>query len=190
MPDPDRTDAEIIDASLTDPEHFEEIFRRHHSALYRYALRRVGVADAADVVAEVFVRALAVRSRYDLSRENCLPWLHGIAANLAGDRLRKLRRGRLSFASAPPSPGNDPTEDSDNRVVAEGLSPLVNDALATVSEADRKTFLLFALEELTYSEIAGVLAIPPGTVGSRITRVREKILETIPDLAERLEGSA
>lgn len=42
MPDWERTDAEIIEASLADPAEFEVIFRRHHSAVYGHAVRRWG----------------------------------------------------------------------------------------------------------------------------------------------------
>lgn len=184
MSDWERTDAEIIEASLVDPAVFEEIFRRHYSAVYRHAVRRVGVTDAADLAADVFVRALAVRDRYDPSRVDCRPWLFGIAANLAGDRLRRLRR-REGKVSAPETV-DDMAGDADDRIEAESLANLINPVLDGLSEEDRKTFLLFALDELTYSEIADLQEIPPGTVGSRISRVRRRILEAIPDLEERL----
>lgn len=186
MPDWERTDAEIIEASLVDPAAFEEIFQRHYSAVYRHAVRRVGVAEAVDLAADVFVRALALRDRYDLSRADCLPWLYGIAANLAGDRLRRLRQ-RAGKAS-PPARSDDTTEDADSRLEAERLAGLINPVLQSLSDDDRKTFLLYALDELTYGEIADLLGVPPGTVGSRITRVRRLILDAVPDLEERLGG--
>lgn len=186
MPDWERTDAEIIEASLVDPAVFEEIFRRHYSAVYRHAVRRVGVADAADLAADVFVRALAGRDRYDLSRPDCLPWLYGIAANLAGDRLRSMRR--RGGKSSPPSPVADTTEEADSRLEAERLAGLINPVLQNLSDDDRKTFLLYALDELTYGEIGDLLGVPAGTVGSRISRVRRLILDAVPDLEERLGG--
>lgn len=184
MPDWERTDAEIIEASLVDPAEFEEIFRRHYSAVYQLAVRRVGVADAADLAADVFVRALAGRDRYELSRADCLPWLYGIAANLAGDRLRRVR-SRAGKAS-PPGRSDDATEEADSRLEAESLAGLINPVLQSLSDDDRKTFLLYALEGLTYAEIAGLLGVPAGTVGSRINRVRRQIFDAVPDLEERL----
>lgn len=188
MSDWERTDAEIIEASLVDPAEFEEIFRRHYSSIYRHAVRRVGVADAGDLAADVFVRALAVRDHYDLSRADCLPWLYGIASNLAGDRLRRLRR--RSAEAFPLEPIGNMAEDADSRLDAERLAELVNPVLQGMSEPDRTTFLLYALDDLTYAEIADLLDVPPGTVGSRISRVRSQMLEAIPDLEERLRRDA
>lgn len=187
MQDRQRSDAEIIEASLTDPAEFETIFRRHHSAIYQYAIRRVGVANAGDLAADVFVRAFSIRRRYDLSRADCRPWLYGIAANLAGDRLRRLRIGiRVLFEASSPEPQVDRTADSDSRLVADDLADDLNAALGQLSDDDRTTFLLFALEKLTYSEIGEILDVPPGTVGSRISRVRSRIIQLIPDLEERI----
>lgn len=187
MQDRQRSDAEIIEASLEDPAEFETIFRRHHSAIYQYAIRRVGVVNAGDLAADVFVRAFSIRHRYDLSRADCRPWLYGIAANLTGDRLRRLRRGiRVLFEASSPEPQVDRTADSDGRLVADDLADDLNDALGRLSDDDRTTFLLFALEELTYSEIGEILNVPAGTVGSRISRVRSRILQLIPDLEERI----
>lgn len=188
MQDRQRSDAEIIEASLTDPAEFETIFRRHHSAIYQYAIRRVGVVNAGDLAADVFVRAFSIRRRYDLSRADCRPWLYGIAANLAGDRLRRLRIGiRVLFEASSPEPQVDRTADSDSRLVAGDLADDLNAALGRLSDDDRTTFLLFALEELTYSEIGEILDVPPGTVGSRISRVRSRIIQLIPDLEERID---
>lgn len=188
MPGRERTDAEIIEASLSDPGEFEEIFRRHHSAIYQYAVGRVGVVNAADVAADVFVRALSIRRRYDLSKADCRPWLYGIAANLAGDRLRRLRRGIQALFEAPSRHRDvDRTADSDDRLVAENLFDDINAALSELSEDDRTTFLLFALEGLSYSEIGEILDVPSGTVGSRISRIRSRILELVPDLAQRID---
>lgn len=191
MPDGERTDAEIIEASLSDPTEFEEIFRRHHSAIYQYAIRRVGVVAAGDLAADVFVRALSIRHRYDLSKPDCRPWLYGIAANLAGDRLRRLRRGIQALFEAPSRHREvDRTADSDDRLVAADLADEINAALGELSDDDRTTFLLFALEGLSYSEIGEILDIPAGTVGSRISRVRTRIIELVPDLAQRIDPDA
>ena len=78
-------------------------------------------------------------------------------------------------------------EDSDDRLVAESVSDRLNEALGGLSAADRDTFLLYALERLSYAEIAEVLGVPTGTVGSRITRVRRRLRELIPDL-EQITG--
>lgn len=178
------TDAEIIGASLRSPELFGLIFERHYRSVFRFAVRRVGPDEGPDVAAEVFSRAFSIRRRYDQNKPNSLPWLYGIAANIVGDRIRKSSRRPPLLVSAASLKEDDLTEDADNRVIAEQVGDRLNHALAQLSTRDRETLLLHALEGLTYSEIGRALAIPAGTVGSRLNRARAKILEAIPDLPQ------
>lgn len=186
----DRTDAETIEASLADAEVFAVIFERHHDSVHRFAARRVGRDAASDVVAETFVRSFRNRHRYDTERANALPWLYGIAANVIGEHLRRARRARratLFSARVGGDTAGDPTADADDRLVAEGIRRDLLAALAELAVADRETLLLYALEGFTYREIAATLNIPVGTVGSRMSRVRQQIRDRIPDLDERAD---
>lgn len=186
MVDADRSDAEFIVASLRDPEEFAMIYKRHHDAVFRFSARRVGIAEAEDVVSSVFERALRIRRRYDLHHPDSLPWLYGIAANIVGDRHRRQRRAeRVYLVSDAKFTKYDPADDAVLRVAAEQVAPLVNRVLAQLSARDRETFLLYALEEQTYAEISRSLNVPIGTVGSRISRVRATMLKHIPDLEQR-----
>lgn len=177
-------DAEIILASLQQSELFGEIFTRHHDVIFRYVARRVGSQDAADVTADVFGRAFTIRHRYDTTRPACLPWLYGIAVNIIGDRLRRVKRQQRTYLVVASETVVDESEDSDSRLIAEQASGRINHALARLSHKDRETLLLYALEGLTYKEISAALSIPVGTVGSRISRARSQILELLPDLAQ------
>ncbi|HLF44704.1 MAG TPA: RNA polymerase sigma factor [Acidimicrobiia bacterium] len=180
------TDAEVIAASLADPTRFGEIFTRHHDAVYRFASRRVGVGEAADITAEVFLRALKGRHRYHLDRPNCLPWLYGIGVNVIGDHLRRVKRRSRIYLKAQETALNqdDFTTPLVDRVDAESAAPSLNEALGRLGRKDRETLLLFAIDRLTYSEVALALGVPIGTVGSRILRARRKIMEQIPDLGQ------
>lgn len=186
MADIDQTDAELISASARDPTLFGAIYERHHDPVFRFAARRVGSQDAPDVTADTFVRAFEIRHRYDPAHPSCLPWLYGIAQNLVGDRLRRVRRRSRAYVVAE---SHNTTfeygEEADARIVAASMAGLLNEALRQLSNRDRNTLLLYALEGLSYSEIARTLEIPPGTVGSRISRARRQISELIPDLAQR-----
>lgn len=187
--DETRSDSESIRASWDDPDLFGEIIERHHEVVYRFVARRIGRQDARDVTAEVFLNAFAARTRFDTTSESARPWLLGIAFNLIGRRLRTVRR-RQRLAQA--LPGLRPVEDfasgSDNRVAASELAAELWETLDSLSESDRETFLLYAVDGLTYSEVAAVLSIALGTVASRISRVRSLIREAIPDLKRRING--
>ena len=171
-------------ASLVDPSEFGTIFSRHYSRVYAYAARRIGVVEAGDVTSEVFLKAFKIRHRYKQKHPACSAWLLGIAHNTIGDRLRAIKRRDRVYLHLHGDTSPLAAEQADDRLVAESVSERLNEALAALSPNDREAFLLFAVDGLTYAEIAATLSIPSGTVGSRITRSRKRIDKAIPDLRQ------
>jgi RNA polymerase sigma factor (sigma-70 family) len=177
-----RTDAELIGESFDRPDVFGSIFSRHFNPIFGFASRRIGRDMAGEVASEVFTRAFRLRRSYDLSRPDCLPWLYGIATNVVGDLLRRKRRSpRIHLAVGV---SEEDWSAVDDRLVADSVGAMINRTLDGLSVDDRETFLLFALEGLSYGEISEALDIPTGTVGSRIGRARRIIREQIPDLEQ------
>lgn len=184
-------DGELIAASLTDGEVFSVIFRRHGGAVFRFVARRLGRDEAGDVTGEVFARAFRLRDRFDTSRPSALPWLYGIAVNVVGDRLRRreVRRRRGVLAALRMSGREpDPYGEVDAALDAEAAGPLPRAALRRLEDRDRETLLLFAVEGLSYREIADVLAIPVGTVRSRLSRARVQVRELLDPHTQSLLG--
>ena len=60
-------------------------------------------------------------------------------------------------------------------VTAQAMRALLAEALAALSAGDRDVLLLIAWEQLTYEEVSRALAIPVGTVRSRLHRARTKV---------------
>jgi RNA polymerase sigma-70 factor (ECF subfamily) len=175
-PDDAETDASVILRSLEEPARFGEVFRRHAPALHRYVARRLGGADADDVVAETFHTAFRKRHRYAPERPDARPWLWRIAANL----VRRHHRTETRHYRALARTGVDPVlegfaDRAVARVDATALSGDLAAALARLSRGDRDVLLLIAWGELTYEETALVLGIPVGTVRSRLHRARKRV---------------
>lgn len=173
-------DATIIGRSALEPEQFAPIFDRHAPHIHRYLARRLGRAAADDLVAETFLTAFRKRQQYNPQRRDARPWLYGIATNLVGqhrrDELREYRLRRvLSVERDEASPADQVAAD----VTAQALHRLLTEALAELSPGDRDVLLLIAWEELTYEEVAAALAIPVGTVRSRLNRARKKVRTTL-----------
>jgi RNA polymerase sigma-70 factor (ECF subfamily) len=59
------------------------------------------------------------------------------------------------------------------------MRTLLNRALATLPAGDRDVLLLIAWEQLTYQEVSRALAIPVGTVRSRLHRARAKVRQVL-----------
>lgn len=181
MPPERQTDAELISASSDDPALFAEIFVRHGKAVFSYVARRVDREIAADIAAEVFARALKSRHTYDTARQDCRPWLYGIARNLIAETLRAEVRQQQIATTA----GDRPLVHEDStveRAMATLASPRLQAALDLLSPDDRRTFLLYAVHGYSYAEVARELSIPVGTVASRISRARAVIRDAMPDL--------
>ncbi len=179
MDNREASDANIISKSLAHPEVFGMIFDRHHETIFRYVARRQGLDQAPDLTADVFVRAFRFRARYDATRPNCRPWLYGIATNVVGDEIRRQRRAnRLYLAgSGVKAESPDPYDQSVDKIDAQRIGRVLNDGLARLSTTDRNVLILYAVEQLTYQEVADALGTPIGTVRSRLARARRKLRE-------------
>lgn len=187
----DLTDAEIIGRSVRDPDMFGELFRRYRADVFRFVTRRVGRSNAADLTADVFVRAFSVRARYDTSRSSAQPWLYGIAANVVGDQLRrwlvrsrKHALGAVRLLERPTEPFGQVLSDME----AEALSDEIETALSGLPPSQRAALVLYGVEGLSYVETAEVLGVAVGTVKSRIHRAKSHIRSNLtPGLAKYLE---
>lgn len=169
-------DTALIAASLDDPERFTAVYDRHFPAVYGYVAGRLGAQAADDVVAETFLAAFRRRASFDPARGGVRPWLFGIATTLVAQHRRVETRRYRTFARLGAEPETGGHEDRVVRAVAAaGRRPDLARALARLSRKERDVVLLVALADLKHEEIAAVLGIPYGTVGSRLNRARRKL---------------
>ena len=177
------SDADVMRASVDDPARFEALFERHFETIFRYVGRRLGRQAAEDVSAEVFLQAFEVRDRYDLRYPDARPWLFGIAANVMRRRRRTEERRLRALARQPAEPAargaaGDPAaapDDALSRLDSRAARPGLARALARLRADEREVLLLVAWGDLTYDEVARALAIPIGTVRSRLHRARARM---------------
>jgi RNA polymerase sigma factor (sigma-70 family) len=151
-------------------DRFETLFETHHRALLAYAARRCPtLADAEDVVAEVFMVAWRRLDEVPPG-EDARPWLFGVARNTIGNQRRGLtRRTRLVTRleqAAERSPATVPAPTPETEPVLEALSRL--------SQTDQELLRLVAWEELSHAEIAEVLGISVNAVAIRLHRARAR----------------
>ncbi|MFN2469828.1 MAG: RNA polymerase sigma factor [Gaiellaceae bacterium] len=177
---PAPADADIVRASLDEPQSFAALFNRHFDAVHGYLRRRVGDGPAEELAAESFARAFDRRDRYDLRYADARPWLFGIAANLIR-RYRRAERRRLDAYARAGSGSNGAGPE------AGGISADLVNALLDLRAAEREALLLFAWADLSYEDIARALDVPVGTVRSRIGRARRRLrAELRPGATNRL----
>lgn len=144
---------------------FNALYERLRPSLWRYVHRLVGDADAADDIAqEAFVRLL---DRPDLRGDSARLWLFTVATNLVRDRGRTATRRKRLLSATPFVPEASPPA-SERAERAERIAA-VRDALRELPERDRH-LLLMREEGFSYREIAAVIGVAPGSVGTLIAR--------------------
>ncbi len=157
-----------IRCQLGERAAFDALIARFQQPLWRYARNLTGSDAAADDASqEVWLRVLRgiVRLR-DGARLRS--WLFGIAHRVLMDRLR------AQYAQ-PPIADSEPDEQAaavlDDSLESDLAAML--DELARMPLVEREVLSLFYLRELSLDEVAQVLAIPVGTVKSRLYRARK-----------------
>jgi RNA polymerase sigma factor (sigma-70 family) len=154
---------------------FEEVVVPHLDAAFNYArwLTRSDT-DAEDVVQDAAVRALRFFS--SLRNEDARAWLLTIVRNTWFARLAQKGTSHV-----------EPYDDMTDTRTEEQLDPeavlLQQQTVARVQRAVeslpvdfREVIVLRELEGLSYKEIAAVVGVPIGTVMSRLSRGRERLL--------------
>jgi RNA polymerase sigma-70 factor, ECF subfamily len=138
----------------------------HAAALLAWARRRMAdPTEAEEVVQETLVQAWRKHHLYDPERGSERAWLFGIARNVAADRHRRNgRRLRLVPRNGSVDEPVDPMPDLD-RFVEESL---LRDALLALSTEHRQVIIEAYYRGRTVREAAEQLAIPEGTVKSRL----------------------
>ncbi len=168
------SDAELVAASVRDPDAFTELFERHWDMLFRFCQNRAGSAGE-DIAAEAFRVAFDRRRRYDGRYSDARPWLFGIATNLLRDHFRTARREESKLTRSAALEALAHTDAELSGLERQLLGPDLAGALQGIPAADRDALLLLAWADLDYEQIAQALDVPLGTVRSRIHRARQRV---------------
>lgn len=164
------TDGDLIARSTRTSDAFHELFDRHFKVVHRYLARRVGRDRAEDLAAQTFTVAFTRRATFRADATDARPWLLGIATNLLMNERRAELRSLETVARIQAQPVPPATALADL-----GLDHEVAAALLELDPDQPDVLLLFAWGELSYEEIAVALAIPLGTVRSRMSRARTQL---------------
>src|SRR6202453_4738773 len=187
-----------------DEEAFTLLYRRRHTAIYRFALHMSGnVALAEDVTQEVFMTLLRDAKKFDPARGTLSGFLFGIARNHLrrrweqdrhstalpndADELDTLLAACAGAGKGSHSNGNGngngrgPFLVSRDEFASLETVARVRQAIGTLPQNYREAVILCELEEMSYEEAAVALDCPVGTVRSRLHRARALLVEKLHD---------
>jgi RNA polymerase sigma-70 factor (ECF subfamily) len=172
---------------ITNPDRLRQAVGDHLDFVWR-CLRRLGVA-AADVEDAAQHVLLVLASRLEeVPIDNERAYLFATASRVAANYRRALKRRARAHEQILHEPiGDSLTQEqlSDQLRARE----LLDRVMADMPDDLREVFVLFEIEEVQIKDIARMLDIPIGTVGSRLRRAREWFQEAV-SRQKRLPGAA
>ena len=158
---------------------FEELFRRFAPRVKGLLVRSIGPTRAEEVTQEVMLRVWHNAPRYDASRASPATWIFTIARNARIDAIRRV-------AHAAPDPA-DPMwvpaaeEAPDAAAARRATAEQIRSALDDLPEHQLEVLDRAYLQGQSLSEVAEALAVPLGTVKSRVRLAMERLRLLVPD---------
>jgi RNA polymerase sigma factor (sigma-70 family) len=157
----------VVRCQLGERRAFDELIQRWQEPIWKYVRRQVGDPDAAkEITQEAWIRVLrGIHQLRDGAKLRA--WLFGIARRTLMDRLRQQYAAPAATeADIAELPAEETSDDIEERLMA------MHHQLTMLPIVEREVLTLFYLRELSLEEVAEILAVPVGTVKSRLFRAR------------------
>jgi len=160
---------------------WEQLVRAHTKHVYALCYRFTGrPSEAQDLTQEVFLRVFRTLKSFRSAEGSFGTWLARVTRNLLIDHYRRTRQERVTDSIEDQLPvmeveGSGVIARPDQALAGREASEILQVALQRLSPELREAVILRDLQEMEYREIAEVLAIPEGTVKSRINRGRAEL---------------
>ncbi len=149
---------------------FREIVARYAGLVHATARRTSGDESLAAEVSQLTFITLARKARSLTSCASLGGWLHRTAMMHAKNLLRRTQRENRKLELLDMETHSPPSGDT-----WKDIQPVLDDALASLSDKDREALLLRFYRSLTIREIAATLGIATGAAQKRIDRATERL---------------
>ncbi len=172
-------DAQLVQQCLQgDGSAWEELVRRHTRRIFNICYRFTGNrTESEDLSQDVFLRVYRTLGSYRSAHGGFATWMTSVTRNLLIDHYRRTRRDRITDSLDDKMPVVENKESAGRRPDEQAL-------LGELSGL-REAVILRDLQQLEYSEIRQVLAVPEGTVKSRINRGRIELARILQQMGVR-----
>lgn len=155
-------------ARLRDTAAYERLFHRYYQPVRQMLVRTLADETLADDLAqETFLALYSHPPQPQTDGEGVRAWLFRVALNRGYNALRARRRARDHLADLYVP---DPVVDPEAEVLRAEERASVQAALMLLPERQAKLLILRQQEGLKYAEIAEILHVAPGSVGTLLVR--------------------
>lgn len=165
-----------------DPQAFARLVALHEGMVLNLAARLLGdPEEARDMAQDVFLQVYRTLARFE-GRSTLRTWIYRIVVNQCRNRQRWWRRRRraaacpleeMTAADEARLAAVSPEESPFDRLARRERARRLDRAMHGLSFEHRAVLLLREVEGLSCDEIASTLALPVGTVKSRLARARD-----------------
>lgn len=165
----------------------ERFYCDHHGRIHAFILQRLRDPGlAAEVLNDVLLAVWRQADRFQ-GRSRAMTWVLGIAHHKMLDALRRRRRHEAE-TSLEDAPQQVMDEEADTAAALAALddAALLRLCLDSLSEAHRGVVHLAFFEDLSYPEIAEIIACPVGTVKTRMMHARQALKRCLRQAEEAL----
>ncbi|MEM6797115.1 MAG: RNA polymerase sigma factor [Acidobacteriota bacterium] len=191
------SESELLErAQRGDRDAFRRLVEAHQSGVYRLALGLLRQpSDAEDVAQEVFLRAYRSLSRFR-GDSGLGTWLYRVTLNACRDHQRKGRfmklQQSLGLVAEPESRWVDerPEADPERSTRSGELRREITRALAALSPAERDTFVLRQMNQLSIRQTAEITGRAEGTVKNLLFRALRKLQKELAPADAGLEEAS
>ena len=152
----------------------DELIRRYYDDLYFYLYRQVGNGnDALDLTQEVFIAALKGLNSYDDQKSSFRTWLFRIGTYKVIDARRKVKMTWLELKDVEWRE----QKDFDESLYQKELLRAINQYVANFRPEIQEIFRLRVYGELSFPELASLLAQKEERIKAQYYRLIKKIRE-------------
>jgi RNA polymerase sigma-70 factor, ECF subfamily len=187
---PDTSDQALLQrVRHGDERAFEELFVRHYAGVYGIVLRVTGSPEESEeIVGDVFLK-LHRQPLAESDQANVRGWLYTVATRAALNAIRARRRrvGWLRRLAGRADAGEQ-TDDPLAIVTARDEARHVRECLRSLPER-QGTVLILRSSGLSYAEIAEILGVTTGSVGTILARAERAFKARVVASPELLGGS-
>jgi len=143
-------------------------------------------AEADDLVQETYLRAFRAADNFELQSFGIRPWLLRILHNVHVTRATRESRQPKAIEAEHLQAIEDPTDESAVFTAMPGqftgMDSELDQAMEQLPTELQTVLTLWAVDELSYREIAEATGVPIGTVMSRLHRARQKLAQRLQEV--------
>jgi RNA polymerase sigma-70 factor (ECF subfamily) len=153
------------------------LFARHHVRVYRFVLRLIGDASAAeDMISEVFLDIWRQAGRFE-GRSAVSTWLLAIARYKALSAMRRRTDAELDEEHA--AAIADTADTPEEAIQKKDKGEILQECLKSLSPEHREIIDLVYYHEKSVEEVAEIVGIPENTVKTRMFYARKRLSELL-----------